>query len=143
MLSHIKKIPKMRKTMHHMIFAAKNEASINFWSYRTRENQFLFHRNVQQLHLKQLMDGWFPGFKNRFRIGSLQTTRESFPRHQKSVEPFAIKLQEKINEHSLCLEPMYNADEFSLYWRCFPQKTSVASTRKGVLFILRLLLKKN
>ena len=50
---------------------------------------------------------------------------------EETVEPFLQKLHKVIEEESLILEQIYNADETRLLWKCLPQKKTAPGFKKA------------
>lgn len=67
--------------------------------------------------------GWLQNFKNRYGIRQLSISGEKLSSDTLAVEPFKMKLLEKIEEMNLCSDQLYNADESGLFWKMLPQKT--------------------
>ena len=73
--------------------------------------------------------GWLDRFKRRHGIRQLRVVGEKLSADVQSIQPFIEKLYRLIQENSLQLEQLYNADETGLYWRVLPT-TTLASARE-------------
>lgn len=69
--------------------------------------------------------GWMTNFKNRHGIRFLTISGEKLSSNPELVEPFLVKLKDKIEEMDLSREHIYNADESGLFWKQLPKKTMV------------------
>lgn len=76
-------------------------------------------------------DGWLSGFKKRYGIRLLKITGEKLSSQPHLVDPFKLKLKEKIEEMGLCKDQLYNADESGLFWKLLPEKTYVSTLEKS------------
>lgn len=143
-VSRTEKGPGTRKTMRNAEFSDVEDAVYTwFLQQRARHapiseaiilqkaRQFFTEMNYGEGVNFEASRGWFQGFKHRFGIRSLKVTGEKLSSDENAVEPFRIKLKQKIEQLGLSLEQIYNADESGLYWRCLPEKTLVHADEKG------------
>lgn len=69
--------------------------------------------------------GWIQKFKKRHGIRILKVVGEKLSNKPELVNPFLQKFSQKVREHDLMPEQIYNADESGLFWKLLPQKTLV------------------
>ncbi|XP_049301956.1 jerky protein homolog-like isoform X2 [Bactrocera dorsalis] len=75
-------------------------------------------------------DGWLQRFKKRYGVRLLKVSGEKLSSQPQLVDPFKLKLKQKIEEMELCNDQLYNADEFGLFWKLLLDKTYVSSHEK-------------
>ncbi|XP_053960009.1 jerky protein homolog-like [Anastrepha ludens] len=125
-------LPKMEKRLYQ-------------WFVKQREkhypvNALALKQKAKEIHLKikekecyfNASDGWLQGFKKRYGVRLLKITGEKLSSQPLLVEPFKIKLKQKIEEMGLCHDQLYNADESGLFWKILPEKSEKKKTAPGV-----------
>ncbi|XP_055371849.1 jerky protein homolog-like [Condylostylus longicornis] len=75
--------------------------------------------------------GWLQKFKKRHGIRFIKICGEKLSSQKELVDPFLIKLAEKIKQLNLAPDQIYNADETGLYWKLIPDKTYVSNKEKN------------
>lgn len=76
--------------------------------------------------------GWLDNFKKRINIRLLKSCGESLSSQHNLVEPFKIKLIDKMKSMQINEDQLYNADESGLNWKLLPDKTFVHAAEKTV-----------
>lgn len=134
--------PGKRKTLRASELP-KMEKRLYQWFVKQREkhypvNALALKQKAKEIHLKikekecsfNASDGWLQGFKKRYGVRLLKITGEKLSSQSLLVEPFKIKLKQKIEEMGLCHDQLYNADESGLFWKILPEKSYVSSAKK-------------
>ncbi|XP_050322584.1 LOW QUALITY PROTEIN: jerky protein homolog-like [Bactrocera neohumeralis] len=119
------------------------EKSLYLWFIRMRGRNcpvsgLMLKEKAKELHslLKEnstgfnASDGWLQRFKKRYGVRLLKVSGEKLSSQPQLVDPFKLKLKQKIEEMELCNDQLYNADESGLFWKILPDKTYVSSHEK-------------
>jgi hypothetical protein len=91
----------------------------------------IFHTQIYGTTNFEASRGWIANFRSRYGLRSIKICGEKLSNNQDAVDPFIIKLKEKIRELKLSPVQIYNADESALYWKMLPDKTLVLSQEKN------------
>lgn len=134
--------PAKKKTMKKAEFP-RMEKRLYKWFMRMRSKNWPVSGIMLKEKAKQLQSeiygneakftastGWLVKFKRRYGIRLLKVTGEKLSSQPELVDPFKIKLKEKIDEMQLSKDQLYNADESGLYWKLLPEKSYVSASEK-------------
>ncbi|XP_037827591.1 jerky protein homolog-like isoform X2 [Lucilia sericata] len=120
------------------------EKTLYRWFLRMRDRNWpvsglMLKEKAKELHsqLKEnesgfnASDGWLQRFKKRYGVRLLKVSGEKLSSQPELVDPFKLKLKQKIEEMELCNDQLNNADESGLFWKLLPDKTYVAMQEKS------------
>ncbi|XP_055371533.1 jerky protein homolog-like [Condylostylus longicornis] len=90
-----------------------------------------FYKKIYKKDDFSASSGWLQKFKKRHGIRFIKICGEKLSSQKELVDPFLIKLAEKIKQLNLAPDQIYNADETGLYWKLIPDKTYVSNKEKN------------